>query len=203
MEGREMAYNPTTWGSNDVITKDRLNKMEQGIVSASKLSGTDIDTDKDWNGKSITNVGAISVDDTADPNPNGLLRAYPSDIAITTSATERSYAGAGSEVVKKISVSVSGMYRVTCELKVNNGYRYGTAQILKNGVVVASFGGIGQAYAPWSADLIALAGEEFQIRLTSPDPAWRVYVRNFAIRGSCAVVPKATRTEPAGTVVLD
>lgn len=55
-----MAYNPTTWGSNDVITKDRLNKMEQGIVSASKLSGTDIDTDKDWNGKNITNIGGIS-----------------------------------------------------------------------------------------------------------------------------------------------
>jgi len=55
-----MAYNPTTWGSNDVITKDRLNKMEQGIVSASKLSGTDIDTDKDWNEKNITNVGIIT-----------------------------------------------------------------------------------------------------------------------------------------------
>ena len=55
-----MAYNPTTWGSNDVITKDRLNKMEQGIVSASKLSGTDIDTDKNWNGKNITNLGKIS-----------------------------------------------------------------------------------------------------------------------------------------------
>ena len=54
-----MAYNPTTWGSNDVITKDRLNKMEQGIVSASKLSVTDIDTDKDWNGKNITNVGSV------------------------------------------------------------------------------------------------------------------------------------------------
>jgi len=54
-----MAYNPTTWGSNDVITKDRLNKIEQGINTASKLSGTDIDTDKDWNGKNITNVGAI------------------------------------------------------------------------------------------------------------------------------------------------
>ena len=54
-----MAYNPTTWGSNDVITKDRLNKMEQGIVSASKLSGTDIDTDKDWGGKNITNVGSL------------------------------------------------------------------------------------------------------------------------------------------------
>jgi hypothetical protein len=56
----KMAYSPTTWGSNDVITKDRLNKMEQGIVSASKLSGTDIDTDKDWNGKNITNLGKIS-----------------------------------------------------------------------------------------------------------------------------------------------
>ena len=55
-----MAYNPTTWGSNDVITKDKLNKIEQGINTASKLSGTDIDTDKDWNGKDITNVGTIS-----------------------------------------------------------------------------------------------------------------------------------------------
>ena len=55
-----MAYSPTTWNTNDVITKDKLNKIEQGIVSASKLSGTDIDTDKDWNGKSITNVGSLT-----------------------------------------------------------------------------------------------------------------------------------------------
>lgn len=54
-----MAYNPTTWGSNDVITKDRLNKIEQGINTASKLSGTDIDADKNWNGKNITNVDYI------------------------------------------------------------------------------------------------------------------------------------------------
>jgi len=54
-----MAYAPTTWDANDVITKDKLNKIEQGINTASKLSGTDIDTDKDWNGKSITNVGTL------------------------------------------------------------------------------------------------------------------------------------------------
>jgi hypothetical protein len=34
--------------------------MEQGIVSASKLSGTDIDADKNWNGKSITNTRSIA-----------------------------------------------------------------------------------------------------------------------------------------------
>ena len=54
-----VAYSPTTWNTNDVITKDKLNKIEQGINTASKLSGTDIDTDKDWNGKSITNVGML------------------------------------------------------------------------------------------------------------------------------------------------
>ena len=54
-----MAYNPTTWGSNDVITKDRLNKMEQGVRTGTLLSGTDIDADKDWAGKAITNIGAL------------------------------------------------------------------------------------------------------------------------------------------------
>ena len=55
-----MAYNPTTWGSNDVITKDKLNKIEQGVKTGTLLSGTDIDADKNWNGKNITNLGKIS-----------------------------------------------------------------------------------------------------------------------------------------------
>lgn len=55
-----MAYSPTTWNTNDVITKDKLNKIEQGVKTATRLSGTDIDTDKDWNGKSITNLGYIA-----------------------------------------------------------------------------------------------------------------------------------------------
>ena len=55
-----MAYAPTTWDANDVITEDKLNKIEQGINTASKLSGMDIDTDRDWGGKSITNIGALA-----------------------------------------------------------------------------------------------------------------------------------------------
>ena len=54
-----MAYSPTTWNTNDVITKDKLNKIEQGVKTGTLLSGTDIDTDKNWNGKNITNVGEI------------------------------------------------------------------------------------------------------------------------------------------------
>ncbi len=54
-----MAYSPTTWNTNDVITKDKLNKIEQGVKTATRLSGTDIDADKDWAGKAITNIGAL------------------------------------------------------------------------------------------------------------------------------------------------
>ena len=55
-----MAYSPTTWNTNDVITKDRLNKIEQGVKTGTLLSGTDIDTDKDWNNKAITNLGSLT-----------------------------------------------------------------------------------------------------------------------------------------------
>ena len=71
-----VAYSPTTWNTNDVITKDKLNKIEQGVKTGTLLSGTDIDTDKDWGGKNITNVGSLgaaSIQTTtytlaADPN---------------------------------------------------------------------------------------------------------------------------------------
>ncbi len=55
-----MVYSPTTWNTNDVITKDKLNKIEQGVKTGTLLSGTDIDADKNWNGKNITNIGTLN-----------------------------------------------------------------------------------------------------------------------------------------------
>ena len=55
-----MVYNPTTWNTDEVITKDKLNKIEQGLHAVSKLSGIDIDADKNWGGKSITNVNVLT-----------------------------------------------------------------------------------------------------------------------------------------------
>ena len=54
-----MAYTPHTW-NNEVITDAKLNAIEQGVRAGTLLSGTDIDADKDWNGKNITNVGIIT-----------------------------------------------------------------------------------------------------------------------------------------------
>lgn len=53
-----MAYTPRTW-DNEVITDAKLNQIEQGVADASTLTGTDIDDDKDWNGKNITNIGDL------------------------------------------------------------------------------------------------------------------------------------------------
>ncbi|MFA5407170.1 MAG: hypothetical protein WC343_00180 [Bacilli bacterium] len=75
-----MAYSPTTWNTNDVITKDKLNKIEQGVKTATRLSGTDIDADKNWNGKNITNVGVIRTSDvTCVGNTNILFLSTPSN----------------------------------------------------------------------------------------------------------------------------
>lgn len=53
-----MAYTPHTW-NNEVITDAKLNAIEQGVRTGTLLSGTDIDADKDWAGKAITNVGNL------------------------------------------------------------------------------------------------------------------------------------------------
>lgn len=53
-----MAYTPHTW-NNEVITDAKLNAIEQGVRTGTLLSGTDIDADKDWAGKAITNVGSL------------------------------------------------------------------------------------------------------------------------------------------------
>jgi len=53
-----MAYTPHTW-NNEVITDAKLNAIEQGVRAGTLLSGTDIDADKDWAGKAITNIGTL------------------------------------------------------------------------------------------------------------------------------------------------
>jgi hypothetical protein len=91
----KMAYSPTTWNTNDVITKDKLNKIEQGVKTATRLSGTDIDTDKDWNGKQITNMAALESEiiDTIVPVPPPAPRLIVAAPSAITPATIASYAG--------------------------------------------------------------------------------------------------------------
>ena len=121
-----MAYSPTTWNTNDVITKDKLNKIEQGINTASKLSGTDIDTDKDWNGKSITNMGKISPISwltVLGGDPLLISKSHGSSTTVTFAQIE---AGHGNVKVIVKGAGVNGVY----------GTR--VFKILKNGIEIWS-----------------------------------------------------------------
>ena len=79
-----VAYSPTTWNTNDVITKDKLNKIEQGVKTGTLLSGTDIDADKDWAGKAITNIGALQ-------NQTGNIGALSGFVDVPGGTTRKSF----------------------------------------------------------------------------------------------------------------
>ncbi len=136
-----MAYNPTTWGSNDVITKDRLNKIEQGVKTGTLLSGTDIDADKDWGGKNITNVGNMSVGGTLTVSG----RQITEKVILVADATKvwetvvgagpitlSYYVGSGSTITIKVTAagawSVSGAATRTLALKKNGSVVATTSQ---------------------------------------------------------------------------
>jgi len=54
-----MAYDPTVWETYDVITKERLNKLEEGARTGTLLSGTDINVDLNMNRRCIISVDNI------------------------------------------------------------------------------------------------------------------------------------------------
>ena len=198
-----MAYNPTTWGSNDVITKDRLNKMEQGIVSASKLSGTDIDTDKDWNGKSITNMKALTLTESSTP---GLLMIYPTNSIIWQSSIQRSTSETMNYTeLKRVTSSHTGSIRIRLTVSPSSGYPNDSVYV---GIVVG--GGlraevsraVQAGVVTKTVDVIVGAGEiiSFQGRVSNERAT--VTITDIQIMGSLGCVPYSTQT-PTITVNVD
>ena len=190
-----MVYSPTTWNTNDVITKDKLNKMEQGIVSASKLSGTDIDTDKDWGGNDITNVGTLSVDSLTTTGRIYADNLYYRRITPTASDTP---------VVSRTGVRPggrSGAWGVTDTITIPPGYNAGSvrvscwvvwshpypgyrtrAQILNNGDVVAGMSETalnGHEYL--TADISISPGDVITIRGSTSPPHANMQIEDVQV----------------------
>jgi len=195
MEGREMAYNPTTWGSNDVITKDKLNKIEQGINTASKLSGTDIDTDKDWGGKNITNVGTLSANLLILSESSFTIAAdltkNPKYLMKSDDAEKGGWNQTGWRLLKSLPplpASVLGTENsvyVSYQHKSGAGYDTKT-QIYVNGVAVGTEREHKSAsYSTWDEVITGLkAGDIIQIYGVAMPPEWDVpYVRNLRVYG--------------------
>ena len=190
-----MAYSPTTWNTNDVITKDKLNKIEQGVKTATLLSGTDIDADKNWNGKNITNVGTLSANSlilpespftiVPDPTKNAKY-LMKSDDAETSGTTSMNWTLTKS--LPPLPASVFGTENsvyVSYQHKSSHASFTTGTQIYVNGVGVgAQRSHSSTSYTTWDEVITGLkAGDIIQIYTRSEGEGDRAYVRNLRVYG--------------------
>ena len=198
-----MAYAPTTWDANDVITKDKLNKIEQGINTASKLSGTDIDTDKDWNGKSITNMKALTLTESSTP---GLLMIYPTNSIIWQSSIQRSTSSTSYTELKRVTSSHTGSIRIRLTVSASGIYNEsGTIGIVVGGRLqaeVSGTAGLGGGPVTETVDVLVGAGEIISFQGRVSNGRTTVTLTNIQIMGSLGCVPYSTQT-PTITVNVD
>ena len=179
-----MAYNPTTWGSNDVITKDKLNKIEQGINTASKLSGTDIDTDKDWGGKRITNVGIIT--------GSGLQATQKKSYAVSDTVIHAVLGEVGAKTTSPQTTHtatvppgyMTSKFRVKFDYH-GNGARVCYAQLLRNGRRVGNVQTVYDTdWTTYSVDLDDVEpGTVFQVQAWAISYGDTLYTRDLRICG--------------------
>ncbi len=199
-----MAYAPTTWDANDVITKDKLNKIEQGINTASKLSGTDIDTDKDWNGKSITNVGTIAASQYVGGS-NLLMQASASDTLVNASEGLVSVTGTTPTKVKEIWLSpqnsVASTYRIKFNLAATDNVTVRGA-IYVNGVQRGTLReAVNMSYTEFSEDIPGLKGGDLvQLYLWGTYEGWTAQSTYFRIYADFA--PVAFSATPSNITTL-
>ena len=191
-----MVYSPTTWNTNDVITKDKLNKIEQGVKTATRLSGTDIDTDKDWGGKSITNVGTLSANSlilsespftiVPDPTKNAKY-LMKSDDAETSGTTSMNWTLTKS--LPPLPASVFGTENsvyVSYQHKSSHASFTTGTQIYVNGAAAGTpRSNSSTSYTTWDEVITGLkAGDIIQIYSRAGDgEGERPYVRNLRVYG--------------------
>jgi hypothetical protein len=197
-----VAYSPTTWNTNDVITKDKLNKIEQGVKTATRLSGTDIDADKNWNGKSITNMKALTLTESSTP---GLLMIYPTNSIIWQSSIQRSTSNTTYTELKRVTSSHTGSIRIRLTLTGSSSYNDPVfVGIVVGGRLQAEVSGIAGWGGPVTktVDVLVGAGEIISFQGRVDNARTTVNITNIQIMGSLGCVPYSTQT-PTITVNVD
>ena len=184
-----MAYSPTTWNTNDVITKDKLNKIEQGVKTGTLLSGTDIDTDKNWNGKSITNMKALTLTSAAHV---ALTIIFPSDNIIASSDAAHTLSDSDVWVVAKAAtIAHNGTLRIQHTHCATGG---GSEQpiysrIICDGEVRATYHSTrNQGAKTYVTDVIVRAGSVVVIE----GRCYAGYISDVKYMGSAGVIPLGT-----------
>ena len=142
-------YVKKTWTTNEVIETAEMNNIETGVYDSFKSSEQIIDSNKDMNGKTITNVGAIDVVGNATVAGGlwaqyGQLLAPPSQDAIFRvyqDNTTKCVSQASGYIVK--SVTVPSKYIVPGSIYVKfNHTGVGGSRIYVNGIASITSSGV-------------------------------------------------------------
>jgi len=188
-----MAYTPHTW-NNEVITDAKLNALENGLAAASTLTGTDIDANKDCNGKTFSNLNIGG-------NSNLLMLASASDTIVTAATGTKPITS--DEPLKVFEIWLSpqnaggSTYRCKYDLVATYFAMYAAlyvndVQVGPTRLLVAS----SQAYAE---DLVLKGGDRVQV-YTWGEPGGSGYSTYLQL---CAdFVPVALSSTPSNRVTL-
>ena len=185
-----------------IPVNENWDKIDTELDKALKISGTTIDADKNWNGKSITNMKALTLTESSTP---GLLMIYPTNSIIWQSSIQRSTSNLTYTELKRVTSSHTGSIRIRLTISPTSGYSSDSVYvgIVVGGGLRAEVSRAVQAGAVTkTVDVIVGAGEiiSFQGRVSNTRAT--VTITNIQIMGSLGCVPYSTQT-PTVTVNVD
>ena len=167
---------------------ENWDKIDTELDKALKISGTTIDTDKDWNGKSVTNMKALTLTSAAH---DALKIIYPSDNIIASSDARHTISGGVWVVAKAATIAHNGTLRIQHTQCATGG---GTSQPIESriccdGEVRATYLSTrDQGPKTYVTDVIVRAGSVVTIEGNS----YAGYISDVKYMGSAGVIPLGT-----------
>jgi hypothetical protein len=163
-------------------------KIDTELDKALKISGTTIDADKNWNGKSITNMKSLTLTSAAHA---ALTIIYPSNNIIASSDAIHTFSGADWVVAKTATIAHNGTLRIQHTHCATGG---GSAQsidsrICCDGEVRATYHSTrDQGAKTYVTDVIVRAGSV----VTIEGNCYAGYISGVKFMGSAGVIPLGT-----------
>jgi hypothetical protein len=150
---------------------ENWDKIDTELDKALKISGTTIDADKNWNGKSITNVNqfqAASADLTAITTSRYTLVPDPCVCYADNSTIEnQSYDEPVVKTAPPVPAGQSGTVTVHCNLKSSSSSKNAYVRINRNGVQVAYFATKSTSFELQSANVTVSPGDVLSLLLNA------------------------------------
>ena len=196
MQGNALTGLPAPSGTTDAARKGYVDEVIRGVG----ISQIAIDADKNWNGKSITNVNhlqAASANITSLAVSNYTLVTDPI-VVWYSDPTTKTKSGRGPVVVKSVTVpaGMSGTVRVYYNLQSSSSVYNAYLHLQRNGITITSPNTTSTSFVDYTTDLTVNPGDVIAIALESdPGPANNVATNNkFEIRS--AILPGTVDITP-------